>query len=37
MQLILEFQTTRKGSLSMMEYILKLKSLADSFAAIRES
>ena len=36
MQLILEFQTTRKGSLSMMEYILKL-TLADSFAAIRES
>ncbi|RVW45855.1 hypothetical protein CK203_112844 [Vitis vinifera] len=36
MQLILEFQTTRKGSLSMMEYILKLKSLIGSFAAIGE-
>ena len=36
MQLRLEFQTTRKGSLTMMEYILKLKSLADNLAAIRE-
>ena len=36
MQLPLEFQTTRKGSLPMMEYILKQKTLADSLAAIRE-
>ncbi|WKA05198.1 hypothetical protein VitviT2T_023177 [Vitis vinifera] len=36
MQLRLEFQTTRKGSLTMMEYILKLKSLADNLAAIGE-
>ena len=36
MQLRLEFQTTRKGSLSMMEYILKLKNLADSLAVIGE-
>ena len=36
MQLRLEFQTTRKGSLTMMEYILKLKSLADNLATIRE-
>ena len=36
MQLRLEFQTTRKGSLTMMEYILKLKSLADNLATIGE-
>ncbi|KAJ9678334.1 hypothetical protein PVL29_020488 [Vitis rotundifolia] len=30
------FQTTRKGSLTMMEYILKLNSLADNLAAIGE-
>ena len=36
MQLRLEFQTTRKGSLTMMEYILKLKSLEDNLAAIGE-
>ncbi|RVW20913.1 hypothetical protein CK203_110546 [Vitis vinifera] len=36
MQLRLEFQTTRKGSLTMMEYILKLKSLANNLAAIGE-
>ena len=36
MQLRLEFQTTRKRSLTMMEYILKLKSLADNLAAIGE-
>ena len=36
MQLRLEFQTTRKGSLPMMEYILKLKNLADSLAVIGE-
>ena len=36
MQLRLEFQTTRKGSLTMMEYILKLKSLEDNLATIGE-
>ena len=36
MQLRLEFQTTRKGSLTMMEYILKLKSLTDNLVAIGE-
>ena len=36
MQLQLEFQTMKKGSLSMMDYILKLKNLADSLAAIGE-
>ena len=36
MQLRLAFQTTQKGSLSMMEYILKLKTLADNLAVIRE-
>ncbi|KAL6315684.1 hypothetical protein AAG906_005775 [Vitis piasezkii] len=32
MQLRLEFQTTRKRSLSMMEYILKLKLITDNLA-----
>ena len=36
MQLLLKFQTTRKGSLSMMDYILKLKTLADNLATIGE-
>ena len=36
MQLQLEFQTMKKGSLSMMDYILKLKNLADNLAAIGE-
>ncbi|KAJ9675317.1 hypothetical protein PVL29_024318 [Vitis rotundifolia] len=36
MQLRLEFQTTRKGSLSMMEYILKLKMIIDNLAVIGE-
>ena len=34
MQLHLEFQTIRKGSLTTMEYILKLKSLDDNLVAI---
>ena len=37
MQLRLEFQTTKKRSLSMMDYILKLKNLVDNLAAIGES
>ena len=36
MQLQLEFQTIRKRSLSMMEYILKLKMITDNLAAIGE-
>lgn len=36
MQLKLVFQTTRKGSLSMMEYILKLKSLTNTPITIGE-
>ena len=36
MQLQLEFQTMKKGSLSMVDYILKLKNLADNLAAIGE-
>ena len=36
MQLMLAFQTTQKGSLSMMEYILKLKTLTDNLAVIGE-
>ena len=36
MQLRLAFQITRKGSLSMMEYILKLKMLTDNLATIGE-
>ncbi|KAJ9678066.1 hypothetical protein PVL29_022832 [Vitis rotundifolia] len=34
MQLSLAFETTRKGSLTMMEYILKLKTLSDNLATI---
>ena len=34
MQLRLELQTTRKGSMSMIDYIMKIKSVADSLAAI---
>ena len=36
MQLQLEFQTIRKRSLSMMEYILQLKMITDNLAAIGE-
>ncbi|RVW57741.1 hypothetical protein CK203_116248 [Vitis vinifera] len=36
MQLRLAFQTTRKGSLPIMEYILKMKIITDSLAAIGE-
>ena len=36
MQLRLEFQTTRKGSFLMIEYILKAKNLADYLAAMGE-
>ena len=36
MQLRLEFQTIRKGSLSMTEYIMKIKNVFDSLAAIGE-
>ena len=36
MQLQLEFQTTKKGSLSMMDYNLKLKNLTDHLVAIGE-
>ena len=37
MQLRLEFQTIRKGSLSMMEYILRIKNISNNLAAIGES
>ena len=37
MQLRLEFQTIRKGSLSMMEHILRIKNISDNLAAIGES
>ena len=33
MQLKLELQTTKKGNLSMTDYLQKIKSLADSLAA----
>ena len=36
MQLRLEFQTTRKGTMSMMEYLLKVKIIVDNLAAIGE-
>ncbi|KAL5539798.1 hypothetical protein UlMin_044292 [Ulmus minor] len=36
MQLRLQLQTTRKNSMSMMEYTMKLKSFSDSLAAIGE-
>ena len=36
MQLRLEFQIVRKGSLSMMEYILKIKNISDNLATIGE-
>ena len=36
MQLRLAFQTTKKGPLTMMEYIQKLKHISDSLAAIGE-
>ena len=36
MQLQFEFQTTQKRSLSMMEYILKLKMITDNPAVIGE-
>ncbi|RVW89377.1 Retrovirus-related Pol polyprotein from transposon RE1 [Vitis vinifera] len=34
MQLRLEFQSTKKGSMSMIDYIMKVKGAADSLAAI---
>ena len=37
MQLRLEFQTIRKGSLSMIEHILRIKNISDNLAAIGES
>ncbi|RVW95492.1 O-acyltransferase WSD1 [Vitis vinifera] len=37
MQLRLEFQTIRKGSLSMMEYILGIKNISNNLATIGES
>lgn len=37
MQLRLAFQTIKKASLTMMEYILKLKNIADNLAAIGET
>ena len=36
MQLRLEFQSTKKGSMSMIDYIMKVKGAADSLAAIGE-
>ncbi|RVX16039.1 Retrovirus-related Pol polyprotein from transposon RE1 [Vitis vinifera] len=36
MQLRLELQSTKKGSLSMIDYIMKVKGAADSLAAIGE-
>ena len=36
MQLRLELQSTKKGSLSMIDYIMKVKGVADSLAAIGE-
>lgn len=36
MQLKLAFQTTRKGSLPIMEYVLKMKTITNSLAAIGE-
>ena len=36
MQLRLQLQTTKKNSMSMIEFIMKTKSLSDSLAAIGE-
>lgn len=36
LQLWLQFRTLKKGSLTMMEYILKMKSITDNLAAISE-
>ncbi|KAL5580052.1 hypothetical protein UlMin_012494 [Ulmus minor] len=36
MQLRLQLQTTKKNSMSMIEFIMKIKSLSDSLAAIGE-
>ena len=36
MQLRLQLQTTKKNSMSMIEYIMKLKNFSDSLAAIGE-
>ena len=36
MQLRLQIQTSKKGGSSMMEYLLKVKSIADNLAAIGE-
>ena len=36
MQLRLEFQTIKKGGESMMEYILKLKTISNDLAAVGE-
>ncbi|KAL5542803.1 hypothetical protein UlMin_010513 [Ulmus minor] len=37
MQLHLELQTLKKGSMSMIDYMMKLKGISDSLAAIRGS
>ena len=36
MQLRLEFQTTSKGTMSMMEYLFKVRTVVDNLAAIGE-
>jgi len=36
MQLRLELQSTKKGSMTMIDYIMKVKAAADSLAAIGE-
>ena len=36
MQLRLEFQTIKKGGVSMMEYILKMKIVSDNLAIVGE-
>ena len=37
MQLRFQLQTTKKGGLSMMEYLLKIKSIVDNLVAIGEN
>ena len=36
MQLRLEFQTTKKGGDSMLDYILKMKTISDNLTAVGE-
>ena len=36
MQLRLELQSTKKGSMSMIDYIMKIKGAADNLATIGE-